>query len=77
MLDSGVLLIVTARELPQDDLEIIKTIVNPDKIEIIWVGEDHSTNVSHDLKVSGKIDVNESMQKIKTQLQDKGIVFRP
>ena len=39
MLDAGVILIVTAAELTQDDLELIKTTVDPDRIETVWVGD--------------------------------------
>ena len=77
LMDAGVILIVTARELAQDDLEIIKTTVNPDKIETVWVGEDVTTDLSYDAQVPGKIDVEESTQMIKQILQDKGIIFKP
>jgi len=77
MTDAGVILIVTARELSQDDLEIIKTTVNPDKIETVWVGEDVTTDLVYDLKVPGKLDVNVSVESIKQLLQDNGIIFKP
>ena len=77
LLDSGVILLVTARDLMQDDLEIIKTVVNPDKIETVWVGDDITTDLSFDFKVPGTTDVEESVTKIKSVLQDKGIIFKP
>ncbi len=77
MLDAGTLLIVTARELSQDDLEIIKTIVNPEKIETVWVGEDVTTDISMDLKVPGKLDLEESVNLLKSRLYEKGVIFRP
>jgi len=77
MLDSGALLIVTARNLTQDNLEIIKTIVNPDKILTVWTGEEVSTDVSFDIQIPGKIDVKESSQIIRTKLYELGIIFRP
>ena len=39
MLDAGAILIVTAAELTQEDLEVIKTAVDPDRIETVWVGD--------------------------------------
>ncbi len=77
MLDSGTILIVTARELSQDDLEIIKTIVNPEKIETVWVGEDLTTDIAIDLRVPGKIDIKESVNMLKNRLYEKGVIFRP
>ena len=77
MTDAGVILIVTARELSQDDLEIIKTTVNPEKIETVWVGEDVTTDLVYDLKVPGKLDIEASVESIKQLLQDNGIIFKP
>ncbi len=77
LLDSGAILIVTARELKQDDLEIIKTIVNPEKIETVWVGEDLMTDIAIDLRVPGKIDIKESVNMLKNRLYEKGVIFRP
>jgi bifunctional enzyme CysN/CysC len=77
LLDSGVILIVTARSLTQNDLEIIKTIVNPEKIETVWVGDEITTDVSFDFRVPGKIDINESVNSLKESLFEKGIIFKP
>lgn len=77
LMDAGVILLVTARELSQDDLEIIKTTVNPEKIETIWVGDDLTTDISYDLRIPGINDVELSANLIKEVLQDKGIIFKP
>ncbi len=77
MLDAGTILIVTARELAQDDLEIIKTVVNPEKIVTVWTGEDVTTDLSFDLKIPGNLDIDESVNMLKNNLYEKGIVFRP
>jgi len=77
LMDAGVILIITARELSQDDLEIIKTTINPDKIEIVWVGEDVTTDIAYDIKVPGRMDVDVSVESIKQLLQDNGSIFKP
>lgn len=77
MLDAGVILIVTAIGLTQYDLELIKTTVNPDKIETVWVGENITTDVQYDVRVPGISDIEESVHKIKNILQEKGIIFKP
>ncbi len=46
MLDAGMILIVTAAELTQDDLEVIKTAVQPDWIETIWAGDTITTDLA-------------------------------
>jgi len=50
-LDAGVILVVTAAELTQDDLEIIRVAVQPDRIETIWLGEQITTDVEYDQHV--------------------------
>lgn len=77
ILDSGVILVVTARELTQDDLEIIKTTVNPEKITTIWTGEDVITDISFDLKIPGKLDIGESLKIVKNKLYETGVIFKP
>lgn len=77
LLDAGAILIVTALELRQSDLEIIKTAVEPDQIETIWVGDDISTDISVDLQLSGEQPLSTRLEQIKSLLQDKGIIFRP
>jgi bifunctional enzyme CysN/CysC len=77
MLDAGVILIVTAIELTQDDLEILKTSINPDRIEVVWVGDDVTTDISYDLILHDEEDTEMSVDRIKNMLHDKGIIFKP
>ena len=59
------------RELSQDDLEIIKTIVNPEKIETVWTGEDITTDIAMYIAIPGKLDIDESVNLLKNRLVDK------
>lgn len=77
MLESGMILIVTAIELNQDDLEIIKTVIDPEKILTVWVGEDVTTDISYDIHISEYVKIEEAMNMIKSELQDRGIIFKP
>ena len=77
MLDAGAILIVTAQELTQDDLEVIKTSVDPDRIELVWVGDAMTTDVHCDLVMGGQEAEAEGVDRMKQYLQDKGVVFRP
>jgi bifunctional enzyme CysN/CysC len=76
MLDAGIILVVAAAELTQDDLEVIKTAVQPDWIETIWAGETITTDLAVDLHLPGGA-VPETVDQLKAHLQDKGIIFRP
>ena len=77
LLDAGIILLVTAAELTQDDLEIMKTTVSPDKIETVWIGENITTDIAYDLRLAQHETVAESVNILKAHLQDKGIIFRP
>ena len=76
MLDAGIILIVAAAELTQDDIEIIKTAVQPDLIETVWAGDTITTDLAFDIQLPGGA-VPEAVDRLKAHLQDKGIIFRP
>jgi bifunctional enzyme CysN/CysC len=76
MLDAGIILVVAAAELTQDDLEVIKTAVQPDWIETVWAGDSITTDLACDLHLPGGA-VPEAVDRLKAHLQDKGIIFRP
>jgi bifunctional enzyme CysN/CysC len=76
MLDAGMILVVAAAELTQDDLEVIKTAVQPDWIETVWAGDTITTDLAVDLHLRGGA-APETVDRLKAHLQDKGIIFRP
>ncbi len=76
-LDAGMLLVVTAVELAQEDLNLIKLSINPDRIETIWVGDDITTDISVDLHLTPEEPPEEAVERIKEMLKDKRIIFRP
>ena len=76
MLDAGIILVVAAAELTQDDLEVIKTAVEPDWIETVWAGDTITTDLSVDLHLAGGA-IPEAVDRLKAHLQDKGVIFRP
>lgn len=76
MLDAGVILIVTAGELTQADLELIKATVQPERIEVVWVGDTVTTDIAPDLLVPDP-DAPDAVDLVKQMLQEKGIIFRP
>jgi bifunctional enzyme CysN/CysC len=77
MLDLGAILVVTAAELTQADLEVLKTSVDPDRIEVVWVGDALTTDLGFDLVLGDQESGLEGVEKIKRLLQDKGVLFRP
>ena len=77
MLDAGMILIVTAAELTSEDLDVICTAVEPERIETIWVGDRMTTDLECNLYVSDAEGSSESLDRIETRLKDLGVVFRP
>jgi len=77
LLDAGIILILTAIELNQDELELIKTHVNPDFIETVWIGDQITTDISPDIHIPSEIDMERDVSKIKSYLQNNNIIFRP
>ncbi|MBK8005233.1 MAG: adenylyl-sulfate kinase [Gemmatimonadetes bacterium] len=77
LLDAGAILIVTAHELSQEDLEVVKTAVAPERIEVIWVGDTLTTDVSYDLIMADQEGAEDGVTRIKQLLQEKGVLFRP
>jgi len=77
LLDAGVILIVTAIELTQDDLELIKTTIHSDKIETIWVGKRVTTDILYDLRIEESKNLEGAVAQIKGMLQEKGILSKP
>ncbi len=76
MLDAGVILIVTAANLTQSDLDLIGTTVDPDRIEVVWVGEMPTTDLALDLVVADP-SAADAVEHVKRMLQGHGIIFRP
>jgi bifunctional enzyme CysN/CysC len=77
LLDAGLILIVTASDITLDDMEIMKAIVNPDKISTIWVGNDAPTELPLDLSFSDTTSVDDSVDLVVKELEGKGIIFKP
>jgi bifunctional enzyme CysN/CysC len=77
MLDAGVILIITAIELTRDDLEIIKTVVDSERIETVWVGEEITTDIPYDLNIPALESPEKAASIIKGLLQERGVIFKP
>ena len=74
LLDAGMILIVTAVELAEADLDLIKTIVQPDRIQTIWLGEKPATNISCDLWISKAVPLSDVVETIRSSLVVWGIL---
>ncbi|AKN31243.1 adenylylsulfate kinase [Clostridium carboxidivorans P7] len=77
MMDSGSILIATASELNRDDIETMEAAVNSKEVIKVWVGENEISEIDEDLFVSKEDTVELAVDKIKSLLQKKNIIFKP
>jgi len=76
-LDAGLILVITAVELTQADLRLFETVVDPSRIQTIWVGETLSTDIRPDLRLEEQEADGEAAILVKRMLQDHGFLFKP
>jgi bifunctional enzyme CysN/CysC len=74
MLDAGIILVVTAIGLTQHELEIIRSVVDSDLIEAVWLGDD-PTDIQA-LHVPNLDNMDQTLETVKAMLQNKGIIFK-
>ena len=77
MLDAGMILIVTAIALTRDDLDLIRTSVDPDRVETVWLGETGQSDFAADLYLPASEDETAVVERSYAFLRDRGILFRP
>ena len=77
MLDAGVILLVSAAELNAEDLDLIKASVGPDRVATIWLGDRVTTDLRPELMLDEEEDLPDSVERLRTLLQDAGVLFRP
>jgi bifunctional enzyme CysN/CysC len=74
LLDAGIILVVTAIGLTQNELEIVQNVVDNDLIEVIWLG-DEPTDIQA-LHVTDLDNMDQTLETVKAMLQNKGIIFK-
>ena len=77
LLDAGLILIANVVPITTDEIKLIKTMVNPDFIEVIWYGMDQATDISFDLYVDSSQGVESGIHRVKELLQRRTIVYSP
>ncbi|MFO7735939.1 MAG: GTP-binding protein, partial [bacterium] len=77
MLDAGLILVVTAIELTKEDLEVIRTTVDHEDIEVVWTGDNVTTDIPVDIHIENpSAEPEQSVDRIKKKLQDRGVILR-
>jgi bifunctional enzyme CysN/CysC len=77
MLDAGMILIVSAQALSQEELDVIKTSVDSTRIQTIWVGDRGSSDLSCDLVLAEDAGDERNVDQIRRLLAERGVLFLP
>lgn len=76
LLDSGVILVVSALDLHPSDFEVLRTVIHADQIETVWLGDSRPEDTPCDTYIPST-NVEEAVSTIKKRLQDIGAIYRP
>lgn len=74
LLDAGMILVVSATGLTQSDYKIMKTVIERE-FEIVWVGDELTTDISPDMQLPPK-DYEVGIRKIMDMLKESGFIFK-
>jgi bifunctional enzyme CysN/CysC len=77
LLDAGLILIVSAAALTEDDLDALKTALPTELIYTVWVGDHVTTDLRCDASLTDADREELGAQALKTLLEDRGVIFRP
>lgn len=77
LMDAGLIVIVSAHGLKQDDLEIVKGSINPDRIETVWVGDEVTTDIAFDVHIDSNETPDDAVAHIVERLQNTGVIYKP
>jgi bifunctional enzyme CysN/CysC len=77
LLDAGLIVIVTAAALTQDEIEVIRTSVGSERVMTVWLGDRITTDLSCDLALTEAEAETDGPNRLKALLHDCGAIFRP
>ena len=77
LLDAGLILIVSAIELTQDDLDVLKTSLPPELVCVVWVGDHVTTDIACDFVLTDAERETRGADALKTLLEDQRVIFKP
>jgi len=75
MMSAGQILIVSAQEVSEKELNIIRTSIDDRMIASIWIGDGAPDNAEYDMIYNNGIDAKSFSIRVKEYLQKKGIIF--
>ena len=77
MLDAGMILVVSAQEVTQAELDLIGLTIDPELIATVWVGDRMTTDLRFDLDVPDAEGGEKAVDRIVGLLAERGLIFQP
>jgi bifunctional enzyme CysN/CysC len=77
MLDAGMILIASAQALTEEEVDLIKTTVEPGRIASVWVGDRGASDLTCDLVVPAEEPDDDQVDRIRRLLVERGVLFQP
>jgi len=74
-LQLGSIFILTASELTEEELEMIRLSVNPEKTTAYWMGKEITTDMKPDFQVQSDLDAVTVAEQIEKELEHIGIIL--
>jgi bifunctional enzyme CysN/CysC len=77
LLDAGVILVVTALDLTQDERDMFETTVGEGRTLVVWLGDKADCRIERDLIIQSPWQVETAVDEAKRLLQSRNIIYRP
>ncbi|MFZ3150595.1 MAG: GTP-binding protein [Anaerolineaceae bacterium] len=74
LLDTGMILIITAVEFSNADVKTLKALINSEIIETVWLGDEITTDLIPDIHLRLDESQEEQMQRIKAGIEADGLL---
>ena len=72
LLDAGVILVVTAAELAQEELELIRTAAPPERVVTVWLSDGHAGGPDVDLRLEAGETEEQGVERLRALLAERG-----
>jgi bifunctional enzyme CysN/CysC len=77
LLDAGLIVIATAIELGQGDLDLLRTSVGADRVWTAWLGDEVTTDLASDVVIPTSVSTADAAGRLKQLLRDERLIFSP
>jgi bifunctional enzyme CysN/CysC len=75
LLDAGLIVIATAVELGQDDLNLLRTSVGSDRVWTAWLGDEVTTDLKSDVMIATSASPTDAVARLKQLLRDERLIY--